>query len=226
VRHLAVGDIHGCFKALTTLAAFVPFGPEDVVVSLGDYVDRGPDSCAVLDWLIAWRKRGQLIPLRGNHEVMMLQARESKEALREWLGCGGDAALASYSPFDDAGRLIDVPDAHWQFVEHETRPWFAIDTHFFVHASAYPDCSLEEQPDFMLYWEGFANPPPHESGKIMVCGHTPQKSGKPRNIGHAVCIDTWACGKGWLTCLEVGSGRYWQANQRGETRSNWLEEAL
>jgi serine/threonine protein phosphatase 1 len=43
MRHLAIGDIHGCFKALTTLAAFVPFQPADVVITLGDYVNRGPD---------------------------------------------------------------------------------------------------------------------------------------------------------------------------------------
>ena len=57
MRHLAVGDIHGCFKALTTLAAFVPFRADDVLITLGDYVDRGPDSYAVLDWLIAHARR-------------------------------------------------------------------------------------------------------------------------------------------------------------------------
>jgi len=222
MRHLAVGDIHGCFKALKTLAAFVPFQPEDMVITLGDYVDRGPETCAVLDWLIAYRATAQLVALRGNHEIMMLQARESDEAFKNWIECGGDATLASYSPFGDAGRLVDVPDAHWEFLDEHLRGWFETDTHFFVHANAYPEYSLEEQPDFMLYWEGFNDPPPHESGKIMVCGHTSQKSGLIRNIGHAVCIDTWACGKGWLTCLDVCSGKYWQANQRGETRTNWL----
>ncbi len=222
VRFLAVGDLHGCFKALTTLAAFVPFHPEDVVITLGDYVDRGPDSCAVLDWLIAYQRRARLVPLRGNHEIMMLQAREGGEAYHRWLECGGDATLASYSPFGNAGRLVDVPDAHWEFLE-QTQGWFETAKHFFVHANAYPDCPLAEQPDFMLYWKGFNDPPPHESGKVMVCGHTSQESGLPRNLGHAVCIDTWACGSGWLTCLDVGSGRYWQADQRGQTRSNWLE---
>ena len=47
MRYLAVGDIHGCFKALTTLAEFVPFYPHDVVITLGDYVDRGPHPLAV-----------------------------------------------------------------------------------------------------------------------------------------------------------------------------------
>ena len=224
MRHLAVGDIHGCFKALSTLAAYVPFQSEDVLITLGDYVNRGPDSCTVLDWLIDYRRRGNLVALRGNHDLMMLQARENEEAFKRWIECGGDATLASYSPFGDAGRLVDVPDTHWEFLEEGTRSWFEIKTHFFVHANAYPDCPLEEQPDFMLYWESFNDPPPHESRKVMVCGHTSQKSGLPRILGHAICIDTWACGRGWLTCLDVGSGKYWQANQHGETRGNWLEK--
>jgi serine/threonine protein phosphatase 1 len=223
VRYLAVGDIHGCFQALRALEAAVPFAADDVLVMLGDYVDRGPDSCAVLDWLVARARVGPLVALRGNHEVMMLRAREGDDLLREWLSCGGDGALASYSHVGDEGRLVDVPDEHWQFLE-QTRAWFEIDTHFFVHANAYPNYPLDEQPHFMLYWEPFNDPAPHESGKVMVCGHTPQKSGRPRCLGHAVCIDTWAYGKGWLTCLDVASGRYWQANQRGETRVGWVED--
>ncbi len=224
MRYLAIGDIHGCFRALTTLAAFVPFTPEDALIPLGDYVDRGPDSYAVLDWLLAWKRHGQLIALRGNHEIMMLQARDSEELLQRWLENGGDATLASYSPLGDAGRLVDVPDAHWEFLEQGLHGWFEIPTHFFVHAAAFPDYSLAEQPDFMLYWGAFNDVAPHESGKVMVCGHTQQRSGKPKNIGHAVCIDTGACKRGWLTCLDVVSGRYWQANQRGETRQDWLDE--
>ncbi len=224
MRYLAVGDIHGCYAALASLAAYVPFRPEDVVVTLGDYVDRGPDSHAVLDWLIDRKRRGNLVPLRGNHEIMMLGAREDADSFKSWLECGGDATLASYSPLDDNGRLADVPDSHWSFLENETLGWFEIESHFFVHANAYPDCSLEEQPEFMLYWEPFKDQSPHESGKIMICGHTPQRSGTPLDVGHAVCIDTWACGDGWLTCLDVGSGKYWQANQRGETRRGWLGE--
>jgi serine/threonine protein phosphatase 1 len=62
---LAVGDIHGCFSALTALAAFVPFRQEDIIITLGDYVNRGPDSYAVLDWLAALKGRGNLVALRG-----------------------------------------------------------------------------------------------------------------------------------------------------------------
>lgn len=223
MRHLAVGDIHGCFTALTTLAAYVPFRADDCLITLGDYVNRGPNSCAVLDWLIDYRRKAHLIALRGNHEIMMLAARDNEESLQQWMDCGGKATLASYSPFDDAGKLADIPDEHWAFLENDLVAWHEIDTHFFVHANAYAEASLNDQPEFMLYWEGFDSPPPHESGKTMVCGHTSQKSGLPCNIGHAVCIDTWACGRGWLTCLDVLAGKYWQANENGQTRWAWLE---
>jgi serine/threonine protein phosphatase 1 len=222
VRHLAIGDIHGCFKALTTLAAYVPFESDDVLIALGDYVNRGPDSRAVLDWLIDYQRRGNLVPLRGNHEIMMLRARESQDAFQEFLRCGGDATLPSYAPAGKLGRLADVPESHWQFLE-ESRGWFETVTHFVVHASAYADCALEEQPDYMLYWESFEDSAPHQSGKTMICGHTSQKSGKPKNLGHAVCIDAWVYGDGWLTCLDVDGGRYWQTNQRGDARSCLLD---
>lgn len=224
MRTLAIGDIHGCFRALTKLAEFASIKPDDLLITLGDYVDRGPNSRAVVDWLIDRAQRGKLVALRGNHELMMLEARNDEQALKRWLDCGGDAALASYSPLDDKGRIGDVPDEHCTFLETQTRAWYETSTHFFVHANAYPEMPLDEQPDFMLYWEQFDDPPPHESGKTMICGHTPQKSGRPRSIGHAVCIDTWACGRGWLTCLDVASGRYWQANEQGAARGGWLDE--
>jgi serine/threonine protein phosphatase 1 len=193
------------------------------MIALGDYVDRGPESREVLEWLITRAMAGNLVALRGNHELMMLRAREDKGRFREWVMCGGDATLASYAP-RGGGRLADVPAAHWNFLENGTVPWYETESHFFVHANAYPCCSLAEQPESMLYWETFDDPPPHESGKIMVCGHTPQQSGRPRSLGHAVCIDTWVHGLGWLTCLEVGTGRYWQANQYGEWRLGCLVE--
>ena len=74
----------------------------------------------------------------------------------------------------------------------------------------------------MLYWESFDDPRPHQSGKVMVCGHTPQRDGVPRNKGHAVCIDTGVHAGGWLTCLDVKSGTYWQANEQGRTRTGML----
>jgi serine/threonine protein phosphatase 1 len=217
-RHLAIGDIHGCYDALRALCDIVQLTAGDVLITLGDYVNRGPNTNAVLDWLIHLRKTHTLRPLRGNHDIMMQTARDNPREYRKWLDAGGDATLRSYGPFEgEAGRIDDIPEAHWRFLE-ELLPYHETDTHFFVHASACPDIPLAEQPDFMRYWEPWNDPPPHESGKILVCGHTSQKSGLPLSNGHAICIDTWACGTGWLSCLHVESGMIWQANQAGDTR--------
>ena len=226
MRTLAIGDIHGCFRALQTLAESVPFREDDRLIFLGDYVDRGPDSRAVLDWLIERWREGNVVTLRGNHEIMMLMARDEPLTLRNWLMCGGDAVLSSYGTDGSYGWEQFIPDRHWQFLENQLDAYYETDSHFFVHANAYPNISLDEQPDYMLYWEPFEFPAPHQSGKVMICGHTNQRSGLPLNHGHAVCIDTRAIGGGWLTCLDIASGRYWQANQQGETRTAWLDDIV
>ncbi|MAE65578.1 MAG: hypothetical protein CMJ18_15020 [Phycisphaeraceae bacterium] len=58
----------------------------------------------------------------------------------------------------------------------------------------------------------------------MVCGHTSQQSGLPLTNGHAICVDTNIYGGGWLTCLDVASGTFWQANEQGDTRRMHLED--
>ena len=223
-RHLAIGDIHGCISALRSLIDFVAVRPDDTIITLGDYVDRGPDSSAVLDFIIELGETHKLVPLRGNHEIMMLDARESKSWFHAWMRYGGDATLRSYSHSeDDAGSFADVPDAHFYFIENELVSFFECESHFFVHANADADIALEQQTDPTLYWRRYGDPVPHCSGKIMVCGHTIQQSGLPVSNGAAVCIDTWAYGDGWLSCLDVDSGTVWQANEAGDTRSFTLK---
>jgi serine/threonine protein phosphatase 1 len=237
MRYLAIGDIHGYADVLDRLLELVRPRPEDEIITVGDYVDRGPDSKGVLDRLIELNKTGQLTALRGNHDFMMLQARQGGPAYFEWLLCGGRTTLDSYginwnAPDWSDGNLLDwvepsiqdIPAAHWHFLEEVCVDWYEIDTHFFVHAQADPRLPFEDQPLYLLHWEALYEIDPHVSGKIMVCGHTKQKSGRPRNWGHAVCIDTWVYGEGWLTCLDVKSGKYWQANKHGEVREDRLEE--
>jgi serine/threonine protein phosphatase 1 len=224
MRTLAIGDVHGCARALAALLEAVRPGPEDLVVTLGDYVDRGPDSYGVIEQLLALHRTGRLIPLRGNHEVMMVQARSDREALAGWLACGGRATLASYSERGGAGRLADVPGAHWDFLGSACRDWYETATHLFAHGSVHPDLPMAEQPGYLLHWETIAGAAPHVSGKVVVCGHTQQRSGLPLDLGYAVCIDTWAYGNGWLTCLDVTTGRVWQANESGRLRTLWLDE--
>ena len=212
-RHLAIGDIHGCINALTTLVDFIASREDDTIVTLGDYVDRGPDSRAVLDFVIELGRSHQLVPLRGNHEIMMLDARDKKSWFQPWMGYGGDATLQSYG-----GSLDNVPADHLEFLQSKLVAYYECDSHFFVHAFAEPHVALENQTEPTLYWRKYKNPEPHCSGKIMVCGHSAQRSGLPLNDGHSVCIDTWAHGDGWLTCLDIASGTVWQANEAGETR--------
>jgi serine/threonine protein phosphatase 1 len=225
MRVLAIGDIHGCSKALDhLLAAFVP-RRNDLLITLGDYVDRGPDSSGVIERLLGLRGKCHLVCLRGNHEQIMLDARKGHDRFTEWIHTGGHATLASYAPpGSKVGGMPDVPDAHWKFLEKQCVDWHETDTHMFVHAGVDPELPLEDQPEVMLRWERFRNPKPHLSGKIMVCGHTSQKSGTPKNFGHAICIDTDVCRKGWLTCYEITTGYIWQARQNGELRTGWLED--
>jgi serine/threonine protein phosphatase 1 len=225
-RHLAIGDIHGCINALRSLVDFVGFRHDDTIVTLGDYVDRGPDSRAVLELMIALGQTHEHVPLRGNHEIMMLDARHKKSWLRPWLSYGGEATLRSYSASkDEPGSFDDVPDAHFDFLENKLQSYYECESHFFVHANADANTPLIDQKDPDLYWRKFANPGRHCSGKVMVCGHTPQTSGLPLSIGHAICIDTWAHGDGWLSCLDVGSGQVWQANEAGERRKLMIDES-
>ena len=224
MRILAIGDIHGCRCALDTLLALVAPRPDDQLILLGDYVDRGPDSCGVLDRLLELDAGNRLVALRGNHDFMMLQAREGRDA-RMWLACGGRQTLASYGvtsgSWDDLADV--VPQVHWQFLEERLVDWYETATHLFVHASVSPDLPLAEQPTYLLHWEKLDEPIAHCSGKVMVCGHTKQRGGVPLDLETTICIDTGAYEEdGWLTCLDVLSGRYWQANQRGQTRTGRL----
>lgn len=217
-RILAIGDIHGCLTALDTLLAEISLQPDDTLVTLGDYCDRGPDTKGVLDRLIALSTRCHLVALRGNHDALMLASRQDFAKGFEWKQVGGIETLESY------GSLTAVPEAHWQFLETQCVDLWETETHFFVHGGVSPHVPLSEQPTHTLHWARFENVEPHESGKVMVCGHTSQKNGLPHDLGYAVCIDTWAYGDGWLSCLDVGTGDVWQADERGRAWRFHLDE--
>lgn len=225
-RTLAIGDIHGYLKALETLVELVAPKSDDTLITLGDYVDRGPDSAGVIEWLIQKFDDGQLVPLRGNHDIMMLDALDGGEWAGGWQSFGGDATLESYQRRGFDPEKDGLPERHRRFIESDCRKLHVTENHFFVHAFADFRRPLDDQPDDIVYWEkweSWAGPPPHVSWKTMVCGHTAQKNGWPNSVGHAVCIDTWVYGKtGWLTCLDADSGEVWQARESGETRTGWL----
>lgn len=223
-RTLAIGDIHGYLNALETLVDLVSPTSDDTLITVGDYVDRGPDSAGVIDWLIHRFENAQLIPLRGNHDLMMLDALDVGDWQGSWKMYGGDTTLESYRRRGIDPEVDGLPGRHRQFIETDCRKIHVSDDHFFVHASVEYDLPFDDQPDSHVYWEKWMDPSPHVSGKIMVCGHTAQKTGWPLTIGHAICIDTWVYGSGWLSCLDVTSGEVWQARETGETRSGWVDQ--
>jgi serine/threonine protein phosphatase 1 len=205
-RVIAIGDIHGCAAAVAALIEAIGPGPEDILVPLGDYIDRGPDSRAVLDQMIDLAQRCRLVPLLGNHEEMLIKARSGGWSQQVWLCFGGKATLASYGP--DA-RLEDIPPAHWQFLAG-CRKWYETESHVFTHAKEsfrLPDEPVDERPLWPLF-----------TGKIGVVGHAAQKNGEIRDEGCIKCIDTNCYAGGWLTAQEVNSGRVWQADERGRLR--------
>src|SRR5215207_7824202 len=96
MRTLAIGDIHGCYTALDALLKEVRPSAEDQLVFLGDYIDRGFDSRAVIDLLIELQASTSTVFLRGNHEVMILDAREDPSKAHLWQSYGGFDTLLSY----------------------------------------------------------------------------------------------------------------------------------
>jgi len=216
MRLFALGDIHGCLAAFDDLLNWVRPTPDDVVVALGDFVDRGPNTCGVLERIIELKSKLDLVCLRGNHEQMMVEARTGgRSDLKMWLGVGGMQALQSYGI---AATLEDVPRAHWEFLERDLVDYHETEHFIFTHATVLCDRALAEQPDYALRWEFLPDEMRHCSGKTVICGHTSQKTGVPKLVPGAVCIDTFAHGGGWLTCLDVNSGRYWQTDMTGSRR--------
>lgn len=182
---------------------------------LGDYVDRGPDSFGVLERVIDLHEAGRAVCLLGNHEEMLLDARAGGDHLAFWLRVGGAEALASYEAHTGA-RV--VTERHLAFLAGACRSFFEDERFLYVHATASPRLPLGDQPDELLRWVRFSDPEPHLSGKTLVTGHTAQRDGLPRDLGHAICIDTYCYGGGWLTALDTEADRFVQANQAGEVR--------
>ena len=185
---MAIGDIHGCSTALNSLLAGVQISSQDIVVVLGDLVDRGPDSRAVLERLLQLATEVNLIAIRGNDEDMLLQSLERGTPRMMWIGAGAKATLESYG-----GGLEAIPHHHLDFVTSMPRYW-QTDTHIFVHANIDPDVEMEDQADVWLRWHSLTGEEVrHRSGKTVICGHTGLKNGLPAYTDGFVCIDKFRC---------------------------------
>jgi len=214
-RTLAIGDIHGCGEALRALLAAIEPKLDDTIVALGDYVDRGPATRDVMDQLLVLAQKCQLIPLRGNHELMMLAARENRGDRSFWLQCGGRETLESYGP---SATIEDVPEAHWRFIE-DTRLYYETPTYIFTHANYVPGLPMDQQDPNVLLWLSARDylPGPHFSGKTVVVGHTPQA--EVVDLGHLIVLDTGCYRGDWLTAMDMATKQVWQADDFGRLRA-------
>ena len=215
-RTIAIGDIHGCFIALTALIDAIDLQPDDTLVTLGDYIDKGLDSKGVFDILLELETRCRLISLIGNHDAVMLGAIDYQLSIEAWKAFGGTATLQSYG---DSELMKDIPATHAKFLRR-CRLWYETPTHFFVHAAYDPELPLDQQDEAMLLWQGIRDeiPGPHCSGKTAIVGHTSQKNGEIFDAGHLVCIDTNCWNGGWLTAMDVESRTVWQVDEGGRLR--------
>lgn len=193
----AVGDIHGRYDCLSAALAWIADRAgedETTVVFLGDYIDRGPDSCLVVNRLLAGQEgRLKFLCLRGNHEEMLLDSVRRITALDHWLANGGHATLASYGgPVWDRhlAWMADLPLFH----EDEYR--------FFVHAGLNPRHPRDKQTEYDMLWirERFLLSE-HDFGKHVVHGHTPDFEG-PELLPWRTNLDIGAFRSGRL-CIGV-----------------------
>jgi serine/threonine protein phosphatase 1 len=186
----AVGDIHGEYDLLLKALDFVNHsnvGVEKALVFLGDYVDRGPQSRAVIEELIDLTKDPSVYALLGNHEVMLLAAITAREQhsplandFRDYAGDprnGGWQTMLSYADSDEPGAIYgaQVPQAHIDWIR--ARPLaLCFPHHLCVHAGIRPGVPLEEQAEDDLLWirnEFLLYQKPHPLH--IIHGHTVRK---------------------------------------------------
>lgn len=223
-RLLAIGDIHGRLGKLRELVRQVWPDAEDQVVFLGDYIDRGPDSRGVIDFLLTFAERfPRTVFLRGNHEQLFLDALVERgirtgKTLREisplyrrnalgsdvelFLGNGGSATLLSYE------GTWEIPPEHRRFLE-ETVLTYRVGRYLFVHAGAGDGFEAEEQDPYVLLWSRFS--PPGRGEERQVVGHTITGDGQPRFEAGRIHLDTGAGTDGPLTACDLLTQRIWQA---------------
>jgi len=223
-RVYCIGDIHGRADLLHQLHEIIRRDAKDhkgekTIVYLGDYVDRGEQSCQVIDTLISQPLKGfDTVFLRGNHERAMLDFIAFPGAAAAWLTFGGREALSSYGIVLDhvpsmqhVGELAKqlesaLPDTHREFLTETCQDSWQCGSYYFVHAGIRPGIPLEKQKQEDKLWirDEFLDSTINH-GCIVVHGHS--ISSEPQILPNRIGIDTGAYHTGVLTCLVLESDR-------------------
>lgn len=188
-KFIAIGDVHGCLKSMEALLEKLKPYYDRQFVFVGDYIDRGPSSKQVVDYLLDFKEEVDCVFLRGNHEQMLLDA-FNRDKVSLWMMNGGRSTLESYG-FTQEDRSL--PKKHERFY-NDTRLYYDTENYFFVHAGVSPGKtiaeSLEDKSEIHEFlWERShlnAFETPWE--KTVVFGHTPRP--KPLQKNKMIGIDT------------------------------------
>ena len=188
-----------------------------LTVTLGDYIDRGPDSRGVLDRLARNPFPTDYVALKGNHEQMLETFLRDPSTAPHWLMNGAGETLHSYdvaiersmtepdfSKLAAAFRAV-LPPAHVQFLS-ELKLSFDAGACFLCHAGIRPGVPFDRQSEEDLLWirEDFLDSQ-MDFGKVVVHGHTPVD--QPENLANRIDIDTGAFLTGRLTCVALEGAR-------------------
>jgi serine/threonine protein phosphatase 1 len=219
----AVGDIHGRLDALAPLVQAIRddarrTAPTErpLLVFLGDYVDRGPDSRGVIDFILHVRANGDfdVVTLKGNHEDALARFLADAGYAPSWITGWGEATLFSYG-VQPPDRSLDrtaceltrarfaeaLPDAHRAFLA-ELALSVTVGDYLFVHAGVRPGVPLAEQDPNDLIWIRHEFLESDEDfGKVVVHGHTPAL--EPELRANRIGVDTGACFTGVLTAVRL-----------------------
>ena len=218
-RIIAVGDIHGNFTRFQSLWKCLDHDPEhDLLIFLGDYIDRGSKSSQMLDWLMEHRSE-RVIVLRGNHEQMMLDLLNSGSDSQDWL-MPDDSSESFFAGWkdDDEGTWRKYAD----FMESLPCSYsLKADgtTWFFCHAGIQPGVPLMQQEEETLLWireDYYEN---YDGTDVIVSGHTPVQyieygRTKPIIKPNMIQLDTGSFlerGVGFISAVDVLTGEYWQS---------------
>jgi serine/threonine protein phosphatase 1 len=192
-----IPDIHGRHdlldRALIEIAAYAD-GEAGLIVTIGDYVDKGPESRQVIDRLLSGVAAGWgFVALKGNHDAMMAQALRDPAKMAAWMEKGGDAALKSYG-----GDPASVPPTHIAFLDQLRL--MHVDAHrLYVHAGVDPDVPLDQQSEATLLWKRYPKGSPRGFGeRHVVHGHDNDPDG-PLLYQGRTNLDTLAWRTGRLT---------------------------
>jgi serine/threonine protein phosphatase 1 len=191
-----IPDLHGRLDLLEEGLAAIAVrstGERDTIVTIGDYVDKGPASKDVIDRLRPGVAGFKLVTLKGNHDAMMVDALRDQSKIADWLDKGGDAALASYG-----GDPTHVPPVHVDWLDRLRL--FYVDAHrLYVHAGVDPEVPLDRQSQKTLLWKRYPKEFSAAFGDLhVVHGHDNNPNG-PLLYAHRTNLDTLAWRTGRLT---------------------------